>query len=101
MKTIPLSKGHAYQVFRVSLGEHYLEFYLYWLTQFGYFCVDISESGNVIAQGRALHPGVNLLSGLNTDIGVIMLEGQSPTISTLGIDNKLKWYPYDVETIRT
>ena len=89
--SIPLSSGYAFQRFRVQLGPHYLVFRLRWLTRFNYFCVDIYQNGDAVALGRALHPNVNLLSGINTDIGKLYLRGESPTISNLGVTNKLEW----------
>lgn len=92
-KVIPLNRGVAYQRFRVQLSNHMLIFRLRWLTRFGYFCVDIYEGDVPIVLGRALHPGVNLLSGINTTIGAILLDGDSPKIDTLGVTNRLIWYP--------
>ncbi|RTQ01305.1 hypothetical protein EKN38_13100 [Enterobacter sp. WCHEn045836] len=91
MIVIPLSSGYAFQRFRIQLGSHYLVFRLRWLTRFEYFCVDILENGNPVVLGRALHPDVNLLAGLNTDIGALYLRGDSPTVSNLGVNNKLEW----------
>jgi uncharacterized protein DUF6983 len=91
MIVIPLSGGFAFQRFRVQLGEHYLAFRLRWLTRYGYYCVDILENGQPVVLGRALHPDVNILAGLNTNIGAIYLRGESPTVSNLGVDNKLEW----------
>jgi hypothetical protein len=89
--SIPLSSGYAFQRFRVQLGAHYLVFRLRWLTRFNYFCVDIYESGEPVVLGRVLHPDIDLLAGLNTDIGKLFLRGESPTISNLGVTNKLEW----------
>ncbi|RAW93949.1 MULTISPECIES: phage baseplate plug family protein [unclassified Photorhabdus] len=94
MNIIPLTRNAAYQKFSVTLNNHQLVFYLSWLTRYGYFVVDIINIDNSpMALGRALHVGVNLLADLNTDIGKIVLEGETPTISNLGIKNQLKWYP--------
>ncbi|MFP2164541.1 phage baseplate plug protein [Enterobacter ludwigii] len=89
--SIPLSSGYAFQRFRIQLGSHYLVFRLRWLTRFDYFCVDIYENGDPVVLGRALHPDVNLLAGLNTDIGALYLRGENPTVSNLGKKNKLEW----------
>lgn len=91
MIIIPLNSGFAFQRFRVQLGSHYLVFCLRWLTRYGYYCVDILEKGQPIVLGRALHPDVNILAGINTDIGAIYLRGENPTVSNLGVDNKLEW----------
>ncbi len=94
MNIIPLTRNAAYQKFSITLNNHQLVFYLRWLTRYRYFVVDIMSIDNSpIALGRALHVGVNLLAGLNADIGEIILEGETPTISNLGIKNQLKWYP--------
>ncbi|WP_394852906.1 phage baseplate plug family protein [Serratia marcescens] len=89
--SIPLSSGYAFQRFRVQLGSHYLVFRLRWLIRFHYFCVDIYENREPVVLGRALHPDVNLLAGLNTDIGKLYLRGESPTVGNLGVTNKLEW----------
>ncbi|MEY8709487.1 phage baseplate plug family protein [Mangrovibacter phragmitis] len=93
MKIIPLPINYAFPHFRIQLGQHYLVFRLRWLTRFEYFCVDILENGKPVALGRALHPDVNLLAGLNTDIGALYLRGESPTTDNLGKANKLEWIP--------
>lgn len=95
MKAIPLNSGYAFQRFRVQLGNRLLIFRLRWLTRYGYFCADIYEGNMPVTLGRALHPGVNLLAGLNTTIGRLVLDGESPTISTLGVNNRLIWYSND------
>lgn len=92
---IPISSGYAFQRFRVQLGNHYLVFRLRWLTMYRYFCVDIYESGVPVTLGRALLPGINLLDGLNTGIGKIILRGVEPTPENLGIDNQLQWVEYE------
>ncbi|HHT7519864.1 Uncharacterised protein [Klebsiella oxytoca] len=94
-QSVPLSSGYSFQKFRIQLGPHYLIFRLRWLTRFEYFCVDIYEQDEPIVLGRALHPGVNLLAGLNTTIGSLILRGESPTVSNLGIENKLEWVPHE------
>lgn len=96
MKTIPLSAGLANFSFTTRLNDTQLKFALRWLTRYGYFTVDIFNSdGSALILGRALHVGVNLLDGLNTGIGNIVLEGEKATIANLGIDNRLNWYPHD------
>ncbi|HDS6411025.1 TPA: hypothetical protein QHZ98_003833 [Klebsiella oxytoca] len=95
MNIIPLSGGYAFQRFRVQLGNHYLVFRLRWLTLYRYFCVDVYENGEPVALGRALLPGINLLDGLNTGIGQIILRGVEPTPENLGIDNQLQWVPHE------
>lgn len=97
MKIIPLQAGYAHQIFTISSSGKTLTFYLNWLTRFNYYTVDIyDESGSPIVLGRALHPEINLLSGLCIDIAPIILSGEQPTISNLGIANELRWY-IDVE----
>lgn len=96
MKTIPLSAGLANFSFTTRLNDTQLKFTFRWLTRYGYFTVDIFNSdGSALTLGRALHIGVNLLDGLNTGIGNIMLEGEKATLANLGIDNRLNWYPHD------
>ncbi|MGE4336212.1 MAG: hypothetical protein AB7E55_09590 [Pigmentiphaga sp.] len=94
MKTIPLRAGNAFQRFGVTLAGTYIQFRLRWLTRHGYYSVDLSRAdGAPIALGRALHPEMNLLAGLNVELGRIVLEGEPATIANLGITNKLRWYP--------
>lgn len=94
MNIIPLINSTADQEFSAQLGNNNVSFHVRWLTRYSYFVVDIRDSaGNPIALGRAMHIGVNLLAGLNTRIGKIILEGETPTISNLGEKNSLVWYP--------
>lgn len=94
MMTITLTQNYAFQDFTATLGDNTLNFKFKWLTRYGYYSVDILDiDNNPITFGRALHPGVNLLSGLNINLGRIVLEGEQPTIDNLGLDNKLRWYP--------
>ncbi|MEQ4511749.1 MAG: hypothetical protein ABN480_14245 [Dickeya sp.] len=93
MKTIPLTRGLADYVFNVTLGNHQLRFNIRWLTRYQYFVVDITTlAGDVVVMGRALHAGVDLLAGLNTDIGRLVLTGATPTMVNLGVENNLTWY---------
>lgn len=93
MKTIPLRPGDAFQRFGVTLAGTYIQFRLRWSTRHGYYSVDIRRAdGTPIALGRALHPGINLLAGLNVELGRIVLEGEPATIGNLGIANKLRWF---------
>ncbi|MFC0227398.1 phage baseplate plug family protein [Serratia aquatilis] len=98
-KIIPLNSGAAVQRFRVQLGDRLLIFRLRWLTRYGYFCADIFEGEIPITLGRALHPGVDLLAGLNTTIGRLVLEGESPNVDTLGASNRLIWYSSNEQVI--
>lgn len=94
MKTIPVVAGSAMQKFGVPLGGEYVRFELRWMTSYGYFTVDLRRAdGTPIALGRALHPTVDLLSGLNVGLGRLVLEGAPATINNLGQLNKLRWYP--------
>ncbi|PWC10647.1 hypothetical protein B4923_16125 [Brenneria roseae subsp. americana] len=96
MKTIPLTRGLADFSFTSTLNDIPLQFNVRWLTRYSYFVVDIRDAdNNPIALGRALHVGVNLLAGLNTTIGKIVLEGETPTLANLGVTNNLNWYPND------
>ena len=94
MKIIPLNSRTASQEFSVTLNNHNLRFTINWMTRYEYFRVDIHDlDENPIVLGRAMHSGINLLTGLNTKIGQIILEGETPTIDNLGVSNQLKWYP--------
>lgn len=92
MSTISLTSGLAYQRFTVTQGDVRLQIYLHWLTRYSYYSVDIyDDSENPVALGRALQPGVNLLDGLNINMGSLILEGEQPTINNLGAANSLIW----------
>lgn len=92
MITILLIPGFAYPVFSVTNKNIQLRIHLHWITRYSYYSVDIFDyEMNPVAMGRALHPGMNLLDGLNVNMGSLILEGEPPTISNLGIDNKLVW----------
>ncbi len=92
MKTIPLSPGDAFQRFSITLKGESVQFRLRWPTRHGYYSVDLRRAdGSPIALGRALHPGINLLAGLNVDLGRIVLEGEPATVANLGVTNKLRW----------
>lgn len=96
MKTIPLESGYPDFTFSTTLDSTRLKFRFRWLTRYGYYTVDIYNSdGSALTLGRALHVNINLLAGLNTSIGRIVLEGTAPTIDNLGIDNNLNWYADD------
>ncbi len=93
MKTIPLRSGYAFQRFGVTLGRDYVAFRLRWSTRYNYYSVDLTRAdGSPIALGRALHPGIDLLAGLNVNLGALVLEGAVPTINNLGQANKLRWF---------
>lgn len=85
---IPLEPD-SYQRFTVPLSGRPITISLRWLHQYGFYAVDIVENGVAITQGRGLHPGINLLAGLNTGLGTLMLEGRQPTLENLGQRNRL------------
>lgn len=92
MSTIALTSGLAYQDFSTTVNGTRLRFQLRWLTRYQYYSVNIYDTdGEPVALGRALHAGVNLLSGLNLNIGAIALEGEPATLDNLGIKNTLNW----------
>lgn len=96
MKIVPLTRGLADFSFTSTLNNATLRFNVRWLTRYSYFVVDIRDAiGAPIALGRGLHVGVNLLAGLNTDIGRLVLDGETPTMENLGVTNNLRWYPND------
>jgi hypothetical protein len=92
MNIIPLTPGLAYYRFSAVQSNVKLLFYFHWLTRYQYFSVDIFDAeNNPVVCGRALHPGMNLLDGINRDCGSLILEGEPPTINNLGIKNQLTW----------
>lgn len=88
---LPLNSGSTYQRFTAELSGRVLRFELRWMYQYEFFAVDIYEGETAITQGRGLHPGINLVGGLLTGLGAIYLEGDSPTVDNLGVDNKLRY----------
>ena len=86
---IPLNSKAPYQRFTVQLSDRLIEFELRWLVQYDFFAVNLYEAGEAITLGRGLHPGVNIVKGLNSGLGSIYLDGQSPTIDNLGVSNRL------------
>ena len=91
IRTIPLRPGAPFQRFRVDLSGTMATIRLYWSTRFGLYCVDILDGDKPITLGRALHPGMDLLAGLNLGIGSLYLEGAEATIGNLGVDNRLRY----------
>lgn len=90
IRTIPLRAGAPFQRFRVDLSGTTVRVRLYWSTRFGFYCVDLHRGETPIALGRAMHPGIDLLAGLNLGLGALYLEGSAATIANVGIDNKLR-----------
>lgn len=86
---IELTAGAAYQRFFAELSGRLITFEIRWMTNYGFFAVDIYEGDEAITLGRGLNPGTNLVAGLNTGLGAIHLEGNAPTIGNLGVSNRL------------
>ena len=91
IQTIPLKNGNAFQRFSITLNDTLVTFRIRWQTRYGLFLVDILDGGAPIVSGRGLHPGINLLDGVLTDLGAVYLEGEAPTIENLGVTNKLRY----------
>lgn len=85
---IPLEPG-PYQRMTATLSERVITIRLRWLQQYGFYAVDLLEGSDPITLGRGLHPGIDLLAGLNTGLGTLMLEGRAPTLENLGRRNRL------------
>lgn len=77
------------QIFTVTLSDRSITIKIRWLHQYKFFAVDILEGDEPITLGRGLHPGIDLLAGLNTGLGTLMLEGRQPTLENLGQRNRL------------
>lgn len=86
---VPLISGKPYFRFRVTLTDRSFVFIIKWSVRFSFFSVDIYEGDEAIVEGRGLHPGVDLLSGLNLNIGTLILDGAVPTVKNLGVANRL------------
>lgn len=84
------------QTFSAQLGGNTLTIELQWMTRLEVFRVNIlASSGSTLTAGRFLLPEVDLLADLwpppGIKYGALMLEGEQPTPSNLGIDNMLVW----------
>ena len=89
MRKFTIPSGLAHFQFDANLGTIRLRFRLNWLTRFGYYVVDVSQNDKKLTAGRGLHPGIDLLRGLNLDNGTLTLEGSAATPENMGIDNRL------------
>lgn len=91
-KTLSLPSSYSYPTFQSSLGNKTYKFDLRWLTRFSYYAVSMYDPAGIpVFQGRALHPGMDLLSGLQLGIGKLYLTGEPATVANLGISNTLTW----------
>lgn len=84
------------QTFSAPLGPITLTIELQWMVRLEVFGVNIfTPQGAALTLGRYLLPGVDLLKGLYpppaVDYGSLVLEGDMPTPSNLGINNTLVW----------
>lgn len=91
---IPLQANAPRQTFVTQLDGNMYRFRLRWLTLYEYFAVDLYEgtdadAGAAITLGRGLFPQMNIVRGLNLGMGSIALEGDVPTVSNLGKENRL------------
>lgn len=84
---IPLEPGRPHFRFSVELDGINFGLRLDWLTRYEYYVVNISVDGETVAAGRALHPEMNLLDGL--DLGTMELRGSPATPDNLGRANRL------------
>lgn len=84
-----LPSGGAFLRFQIDLQDVELTVTLRWSARFELYNVDLHEGDRPIALGRALHPEIDLLHGLNLGWGKLYLEGAAPTPENLGIANRL------------
>ncbi|MGJ8524182.1 hypothetical protein R84981_002901 [Carnimonas sp. R-84981] len=91
--TISLPTPSRYMEFTAQLTAGFFRFKLSWLERVGYYSAEVyGQNNQPIILGRGLHPDINLLGGIGSDFGALVLEGKSATLENLGIDNELKWY---------
>lgn len=88
---IPFPSNAPYFGFDIQLSERTLRLELRWLYLYGFYAVDVYENGDALTLGRGLHPQMNILAYDQTGLGQLYLEGDSPTLSNLGVDNKLRY----------
>jgi len=93
MSTIPLPNGQAHLQFDVELSGERLRIRFDWLTRYEYYVATIQRGDTKIAAGRGVHPDIDLLQGLNLDIGTLKLQGRAPTPDNLGVRNRLVHTP--------
>lgn len=84
-----LPPGAAFLKFQIDLGTRSFTLRLCWSARYGLYNVDIYDGDDPVTLGRALHPEVDLLHGLNLGLGKLYLEGEAPTPENLGIANRL------------
>lgn len=89
MKVINIPSGNAHFQFDTDLAGTRLRIRCDWLTRWEYFLVSISRGSDLLATGRALHPDIDLLKGLELGIGTLQIEGRPPTPENLGNRNQL------------
>jgi hypothetical protein len=90
---VPLTAGRPFFRFRVTLSERNFIVFVKWSVRFEFYSVDIYEGEDAVILGRGLHTGIDLLYGLNLDIGTLVLDGAPPTVTNLGLSNKLVYTP--------
>lgn len=88
-QTAQLPAGAPFLKFQIDLSGVLVAIHLRWQARYDLYSVDIYDGDKPITLGRALHPGIDLLHGLNLGLGKLYLEGEEPTPSNLGIANKL------------
>ena len=91
---IPLLRNEPHQSFSADLGDYTLLFEFFYVTRFGYFRVnitDITSTAIVLTLGRIANPAVDLLAGVDIDVGRIFFNGDQPALDNLGISAKLLW----------
>lgn len=86
---IQMTAGLPFQWLDAELAGAAVRIRLYWSNRFGLYNVDLYAGERPIALGRALHPEIDLLHGLNLGWGKLYLEGAAPTPENLGIANRL------------
>lgn len=90
--TLSLPSSYSYFTFQSSLGSNAYTFSFRWLTRFSYYAVSLYDSSDTpVFQGRGLHPGMDLLSGLQLGLGRLYLVGEPATVANLGMNNVLTW----------
>ena len=93
MTEIPLPQGRPHIRFTADLGGVRLRLRLDWLTRWGYFNVELYRDESLLIGGVGLHPGVDLLDGLDLGVGQLYLDGAAPTPANLGEANTLVHEP--------
>ena len=86
---ISLVGATAFYEFNVEIAGQVAYIKMHWSTIGEFYRVTITLGDDTIVKGKGLHPGIDLLKSTDLEIGQLYLEGITPTLENIGIDNRL------------